>query len=286
MIHEALQYLFGKEDGVFVDCTAGEGGHTRAIIDRSSRKAKVIGLDVDAEVLEIAEQNLKEYQVFCQLFNSSYLNFDEVLGSLGIDKVDGFLLDLGVSTFQLKAQGRGFSYEVDEPLDMRMNLSNPNNADYVINRYSEKDLSRIIFEYGDEKRYSRKIARSIIRNRPIHTTGELVAAIKRALSPEERYRRRRHFATKTFQAIRMEVNQELETIRKTLEKIPNYLNPGGRIVVISFHSHEDRVVKNVFREKKDTELKILTKKPVLPTDEESAQNPRARSAKLRAAERI
>ena len=286
MIHEALHYLLFRKDGVYVDCTAGEGGHTRAIIEATSGKSRVIGFDLDKEVLEIAEQNLKEYQAFCQLFNSSYLNFDEIFGSLGISKVDGFLLDLGVSTFQLKAHGKGFSYEVDEPLDMRMGSSNSNDARNVVNTYSESDLSRIIFGYGEEKRYSRKIARSIVNSRPISTTGELVMAIKKALPPEERYRRKRHFATRTFQAIRMEVNRELETIRETLEKIPMYLKPGGRIVVISFHSLEDRVVKNVFRENKDTVLKLLTKKPVLPTEEESAQNPRARSAKMRAAERI
>jgi len=286
MVHEALHYLLTKDNGVYVDCTLGEGGHTRAIIEATSAKSTVIGLDVDAEVLALAERKLRDIQGNVHLFNVSYLNFDIVLESLGIDRVDGFLLDLGVSTYQLKAKGRGFSYEVDEPLDMRMNLDNPIKAADVVNKYSEQELARVIFEYGDEKRFSRRIARNIAKRRPIQTTFELVEAIRSALPPEERHRRKRHFATKTFQALRIEVNKELEVIRNTLLKIPEYLNPGGRVVAITFHSLEDRTVKIAFREKKDLELKILTKKPITPSESEVRENPRARSAKLRAAERI
>ncbi|AKI97879.1 16S rRNA (cytosine(1402)-N(4))-methyltransferase RsmH [Kosmotoga pacifica] len=286
MVHEALQYLLTRDDGVYVDCTLGEGGHTKAIIEATSARSTVIGLDVDAEVLALAERKLRDIQGNVRLFNVSYLDFDVVLGSLGINRVDGFLLDLGVSTYQLKARGRGFSYEVDEPLDMRMNLSNPVKAVDIVNKYSERELAKVIFEYGDEKRFSRRIARSIVKRRPIQTTFELVEAIRAALPPEERHKRKRHFATRTFQALRIEVNKELEVIRNTLEKIPGYLNPGGRVVVITFHSLEDRTVKHAFREKKGIELKILTKKPVVPSEEEVRENPRARSAKLRAAERI
>ncbi len=287
MIHEALHYLLSKQEGgLYFDCTAGEGGHMRAILEATKGLSRVVGLDVDREVLELAERNLKDYQGCFQLFNLSYANFEIVLRQLGVTKVDGFLLDVGVSTFQLKSLGRGFSYDIDEPLDMRMDLSRELTAERVVNGYSEKDLARIIFEYGEEQRFARKIARSIVSRRPLYSTKDLVEAIKKAIPPAERYKRKRHFATRTFQAIRIEVNDELENIEKTLRAIPCYLNPGGRVVIISFHSLEDGIAKRVFREKMDIELKILTKKPLSPSEEEIDLNLRARSARLRAAERI
>jgi 16S rRNA (cytosine1402-N4)-methyltransferase len=287
MIHEALHYLLSKQEGgLYFDCTAGEGGHMRAILEATKGLSRVVGLDVDREVLELAERNLKDYQGCFQLFNLSYANFEIVLRQLGVTKVDGFLLDVGVSTFQLKSLGRGFSYDIDEPLDMRMDLSRELTAERVENGYSEKDLARIIFEYGEEQRFARKIARSIVSRRPLYSTKDLVEAIKKAMPPAERYKRKRHFATRTFQAIRIEVNGELENIEKTLRAIPCYLNPGGRVVIISFHSLEDGIAKRVFREKMDVELKILTKKPLSPSEEEIDLNLRARSARLRAAERI
>ncbi|AFK06385.1 S-adenosyl-methyltransferase MraW [Mesotoga prima MesG1.Ag.4.2] len=287
MIHEALHYLLGgRLTGTYIDCTAGEGGHIRAMLEATEGQAKIIGLDVDSEVLNIAEQNLKDYRESVELFNLSYVDFEIALRQAGVEKVDGFLLDVGVSTFQLKAKGRGFSYELDEPLDMRMNLSQKRTAADVVNSYREDELSRIIFEFGDEKRFARKIARSIVSRRPLFTTKDLHDAIKAAIPPAERYKRRRHFATKTFQAVRIEVNQELENIESTLRKIPGFLNQGGRIVIISFHSLEDGIAKRVFREKSESELKILTKKPVQPSKEEVELNLRARSARLRAAERI
>jgi len=287
MIHEALHYLLSKQEGgLYFDCTAGEGGHIRAILEATKGLSRVVGLDVDREVLELAERNLKDYQGCFQLFNLSYANFEIVLRQLGVTKVDGFLLDVGVSTFQLKSLGRGFSYDIDEPLDMRMDLSRELTAERVVNGYSEKDLARIIFEYGEEQRFARKIARSIVSRRPLYSTKDLVEAIKKAMPPAERYKRKRHFATRTFQAIRIEVNDELENIEKTLRAIPCYLNPGGRVVIISFHSLEDGIAKRVFREKMDVELKILTKKPLSPSEEEIDLNLRARSARLRAAERI
>lgn len=287
MIHEALHYLLSKQEGgLYFDCTAGEGGHIRAILEATKGLSRVVGLDVDREVLELAERNLKDYQGCFQLFNLSYANFEIVLRQLGVTKVDGFLLDVGVSTFQLKSLGRGFSYDIDEPLDMRMDLSRELTAERVVNGYSEKDLARIIFEYGEEQRFARKIARSIVSRRPLYSTKDLVEAIKKAIPPAERYKRKRHFATRTFQAIRIEVNDELENIEKTLRAIPCYLNPGGRVVIISFHSLEDGIAKRVFREKMDIELKILTKKPLLPSKDEIDLNLRARSARLRAAERI
>jgi 16S rRNA (cytosine1402-N4)-methyltransferase len=287
MIHEALHYLLSKQEGgLYFDCTAGEGGHMRAILEATKGLSRVVGLDVDREVLELAERNLKDYQGCFQLFNLSYANFEIVLRQLGVTKVDGFLLDVGVSTFQLKSLGRGFSYDIDEPLDMRMDLSRELTAERVVNGYSEKDLARIIFEYGEEQRFARKIARSIVSRRPLYSTKDLVEAIKKAMPPAERYKRKRHFATRTFQAIRIEVNGELENIEKALRAIPCYLNPGGRVVIISFHSLEDGIAKRVFREKMDVELKILTKKPLSPSEEEIDLNLRARSARLRAAERI
>lgn len=287
MIHEALHYLLSKQEGgLYFDCTAGEGGHMRAILEATKGLSRVVGLDVDREVLELAERNLKDYQGCFQLFNLSYANFEIVLRQLGVTKVDGFLLDVGVSTFQLKSLGRGFSYDIDEPLDMRMDLSRELTAERVVNGYSEKDLARIIFEYGEEQRFARKIARSIVSRRPLYSTKDLVEAIKKAIPPAERYKRKRHFATRTFQAIRIEVNDELENIEKALRAIPCYLNPGGRVVIISFHSLEDGIAKRVFREKMDIELKILTKKPLLPSKDEIDLNLRARSARLRAAERI
>lgn len=258
----------------------------RAILEATKGLSRVVGLDVDREVLELAERNLKDYQGCFQLFNLSYANFEIVLRQLGVTKVDGFLLDVGISTFQLKSLGRGFSYDIDEPLDMRMDLSRELTAERVVNGYSEKDLARIIFEYGEEQRFARKIARSIISRRPLYSTKDLVEAIKKAIPPAERYKRKSHFATRTFQAIRIEVNDELENIEKALRAIPCYLNPGGRVVIISFHSLEDGIAKRVFREKMDIELKILTKKPLLPSKDEIDLNLRARSARLRAAERI
>ncbi|HCO70220.1 16S rRNA (cytosine(1402)-N(4))-methyltransferase RsmH [Mesotoga sp.] len=287
MIREALHYLLGERvDGTYVDCTAGEGGHMKAILEATNGQARVFGLDVDREVLDIAEQNLEDYRGSYRLFNLSYVDFEIVLKQAGIEKVDGFLLDVGLSTFQLKSKGRGFSYELDEPLDMRMNLSLKTTAAEVVNSYKESELARIVFEYGDEKRFARRIARSIVSRRPLFTTKDLHDAVKAAIPPAERYKRKRHFATRTFQAIRIEVNQELENIDSTLKRIPGFLKQGGRIVIISFHSLEDGIAKRVFREKSNSELRILTKKPLRPSEEEVELNLRARSARLRAAERI
>ncbi|GAB6188567.1 16S rRNA (cytosine(1402)-N(4))-methyltransferase RsmH [Marinitoga arctica] len=284
MVNEVLEFLITKEDGIYVDCTTGEGGHIKAIYEKTNGKAKIIGVDLDYEVLEIAEKRLKEITDEIEFFKASYRDIDIVLHGLGINKVDGFLMDLGVSTFQLKGEKRGFSFMKDEPLDMRMDPDTDFTAWNVVNEYSEEQLSKIIFEYGEEFKFARKIARSIVNSRPINTTFELVGAIKKALPPKERYRRRRHFATKTFQAIRIEVNREFDNIRTALEKFPEFLNNGGRICVISFHSLEDKIVKNFFRNHE--KLKLLTKKPILPKEEEINENPRARSARIRVAERI
>jgi 16S rRNA (cytosine1402-N4)-methyltransferase len=284
MVEEVLSYLITKKDGIYVDCTAGEGGHIKAILEFTDKMARIIGVDVDYEVLEIAEQRLKDLSDNVVLIKSSYKDVDMVLRGLGIDKVDGFLMDLGVSTFQLKGENRGFSFTKDEPLDMRMDVQSEKDAAYIVNNYSEEELRRIIFEYGEEKRFAHSISKSIVKNRPINTTLELVNAIRKGLPSSQVHERHRHFATKTFQALRIEVNEELKNIEETLSKLENFLKVGARVAVITFHSLEDRIVKNFF--KNNERYNFLTPKPILPTQEEIKNNPRSRSAKLRVAEYI
>jgi len=284
MVEEVLSYLITKKDGIYVDCTAGEGGHIKAILEFTNSEAKVIGVDVDYEVLEIAEQKLKDLSDNVVLIKSSYKDIDMVLRGLGIDKVDGFLMDLGVSTFQLKGENRGFSFTKDEQLDMRMDVQAKKDAAYIVNNYSQEELRRIIFEYGEEKRFAHSISKSIIKNRPINTTQELVNAIRKGLPSSQVHERRRHFATKTFQALRIEVNEELKNIEETLAKFESFLKVEARVAIITFHSLEDRIVKNFF--KNNDRYNFLTPKPILPTQEEIKLNPRSRSAKLRVAEYI
>ncbi|BBE31903.1 ribosomal RNA small subunit methyltransferase H [Tepiditoga spiralis] len=283
MVNEVLDYLITVEDGIYVDCTAGEGGHSKAIYEKCNGKARVISVDVDYEVLGIAEKRLKELSYKIDFFKAPYQEIDIVLAGLGVKKVNGFFMDLGVSTFQLKGVGRGFTFMKDEPLDMRMDLEADKTAHYVVNEYSEQELSKIIFEYGEEFRFSRKIAKRIVQARPLNTTFELVEAIKSAFPYSEIRKRKRHFATKTFQAIRIEVNGEFNNIKTALNKFGNYLEVGGRVVVLSFHSLEDKIIKTFF--KNDERFNLLTKKPLIPSEEEIKNNPRARSTKLRAAEK-
>ncbi len=280
MLNEVVDNLVRKVDGVYVDCTVGEGGHTERIAERISERGLVIGLDVDSEVLEIASKKLSPFSNV-RLIKSSYVDVPKVLKEMNIHKVDGFVVDLGVSTYQLKAKGRGFSFNVDEPLDMRMDFDNELTAEYVVNNYPEEKLSEIIYLYGEE-RHARRIARAIVENRPVKTTGQLVEIIKKVIPPKERFSRKRHFATKTFQAIRIEVNKELENIKKFLDFAPDLLNLGGRLVVITFHSLEDRLVKHTLKNNKNLRMFEL----ILPTKDEIENNPRSRSAKLRVAERV
>ncbi|QAV33661.1 16S rRNA (cytosine1402-N4)-methyltransferase [Fervidobacterium changbaicum] len=282
LLKEVVDNLVWKPDGVYVDCTVGEGGHTRAIAERILETGgRVIGIDVDSEVLQIAERNLETYPNV-QLFKFSYVDLPVLLNLLQVHSVDGLLVDLGVSTYQLKGEGRGFSFNQDEPLDMRMNLENELTAHHVVNTYPEDRLADIIYNYGEE-RFARRIARSIVNSRPINTTRELVEAIRRALPYKEIHSRKRHFATKTFQAIRIEVNKELENLAKFLSFAPDLLTPGGRLAIISFHSLEDRLVKHTF--KNDPRLEPIGDF-VAPSMEELAENPRSRSAKLRVAKRV
>jgi len=282
LLKEVVDNLVWKPDGVYVDCTVGEGGHTKAIAERILETGgRVIGIDVDSEVLQIAERNLEAYPNV-QLFKFSYVDLPVLLNLLQVHKVDGLLVDLGVSTYQLKGEGRGFSFNQDEPLDMRMNLESELTAHHVVNTYPEDRLADIIYNYGEE-RFARRIAHSIVQNRPINTTRELVEAIRKALPYKEIHNRKRHFATKTFQAIRIEVNKELENLAKFLSFAPDLLTTGGRIAIISFHSLEDRLVKHAF--KNDPRLEPLGDF-IAPSIEEIAENPRSRSAKLRVAKRV
>jgi len=282
LLREVVENLVWKPDGVYVDCTVGEGGHTQAIAEQILEAGgRVIGIDVDSEVLQIAERNLETYPNV-QLFKFSYVELPVLLNLLQVHTIDGLLVDLGVSTYQLKAEGRGFSFNQDEPLDMRMNLESELTAYHVVNTYPEEKLANIIYNYGEEN-FARRIARSIVQNRPLHTTKELVEAIRKGLPYKEIHNRKRHFATKTFQAIRIEVNKELENVAKFLSFAPDLLSSNGRLAIISFHSLEDRLVKHFYRD--DPRLEPLGDF-ISPTLEEIAENPRARSAKLRIAKRL
>jgi 16S rRNA (cytosine1402-N4)-methyltransferase len=284
---DAIQYLRPERGGVFLDCTVGLGGHTSALL--AAGATRIIGLDRDRDALDRAREALAPRLEQVDLVHADFRSLDAVLDRLGVAVVDGALADLGVSSMQFDAPGRGFSFQRDEPLDMRMDRSGGDTAADLVARSDERELADAIFQYGEE-RYSRRIARAIVdarRRSPIDTTAQLAAIVRRAIP-------RRGFmridpATRTFQAIRIWVNQELEGLDRFLESAARRLRSGARLVVITFHSLEDRIVKHTFRalEQNDAAaLKVLTRKPVVPSDEEVQRNPRARSAKLRAAERV
>lgn len=286
LLRESVRLLTENGGKVYVDCTLGLGGHAKEIL-KQRKEIFLIGIDKDEEAIQIAKENLKEFEGRFVIYKADFKDFDLVLEEEGIDRVDGFLFDLGTSMLQLKSE-RGFSFQIDAPLDMRMDKEQTLTAYKVVNQYPERELARIIKEYGEEK-FAKRIARAIVQRRkkkPIETTGELVEVILSAV-PEPYKHGRIHPATRTFQAIRIEVNKELESLKEALYKTPDYLNPKGRLVVISFHSLEDRIVKHFMKEKeKEGVFKILTKKPITPSEEEVKENPASRSAKLRAAERV
>jgi 16S rRNA (cytosine1402-N4)-methyltransferase len=273
--------------GVFVDCTVGLGGHSSALL--AAGAGRIIGLDRDVDALDRARTTLAPWLERVELVHADYRSLDSVLERLGVPLVDGTLADLGLSSMQLDAPGRGFSFQRDEPLDMRMDRSGGETAADLLARSSEIELADAIFQLGEE-RYSRRIARALVdarRQAPIETTGRLAAIVRRAIP--RRGLMRIDPATRTFQAFRIWVNRELEGLERFLQAAARRLRSGGRLVVITFHSLEDRVVKHTFRALAQTEvatLKVLTKKPIVPTEEEVQRNPRARSAKLRAAERV
>jgi 16S rRNA (cytosine1402-N4)-methyltransferase len=284
---DVLSHLRPERGGLFVDCTVGLGGHSRALLE--SGATRVIGLDRDRDALSAARLTLAPWADRVDLVHADYRALDDVLDARGVNLVDGALADLGVSSMQFDAPGRGFSFQRDEPLDMRMDRSTGDTAAQLIARAGERELADTIYAYGEE-RFSRRIARAIVHARqeaPIDTTVKLATIVRRAI-PGRGYQRIDP-ATRTFQAIRIWVNRELEGLDRFLEAAARRLRVGARLVVLTFHSLEDRIVKHTFRaleRSHDAMLKVLTKKPVVPGDEEIRLNPRARSAKLRAAEKM
>ena len=287
LVAEALAYLRPDRGGLFVDCTVGLGGHAKALLEGGA--TRVIGFDRDVEALSIARTTLAPWADRVALIHADYRTLDRELDALGVARVDGALADLGVSSLQLDAPGRGFSFQRDEPLDMRMNTSEGETAADLVAQASERDQADAIYAYGEE-RFSRRIARAILEARmdgPILTTGRLAAVVRRAVP--YRGHSRIDPATRTFQALRIWVNQELEGLDRFLVSVARRLAVGGRLVAISFHSLEDRIVKHTLRalqQGADVALTVLTKKPVTAGEAELLRNPRARSAKLRAAERM
>ena len=284
---EAIALLAPARGGLFVDCTVGLAGHARALLEGGA--SQLIGLDRDPAAIAAARKNLEPWADRVELVHADYRAFDEVLDSRKIELVDGAVADLGISSMQLEAEGRGFSFQRDEPLDMRMDPTAGETAADLVARTSERDIADIIFKYGEE-RFSRRIARSIVTARgesPIATTRQLATIVRRSV-PHRGYSRIDP-ATRTFQALRIWVNRELEGLDRFIETAVRRLRTGRRLVVISFHSLEDRVVKHTLRALERGEqalVRVLTKKPVVPSEDEVLNNPRARSAKLRAAERL
>jgi 16S rRNA (cytosine1402-N4)-methyltransferase len=283
---EALQYLQPERGGLYVDCTVGLGGHARALLEHGA--SRLIGLDRDPTALSEARRVLAPWGDRATLVHADYRALDAVLDAQGVDLVDGALADLGVSSMQFDAPGRGFSFQRDEPLDMRMDQSSGATAADLIAQATERELADAIFTYGEE-RYSRRIARAIVTARasaPVATTFQLAALVRRSV-PHRGYMRIDP-ATRTFQAIRIWVNRELDGLDRFVADAVRRLRAGARLVVITFHSLEDRIVKHTLRglERVDVLVRVLTKKPVVAGDEEIDRNPRARSAKLRAAERV
>ena len=284
-----LHYLRPERGGLFIDCTVGLGGHAKALLE--SGATRLIGLDRDTDALAAARSTLAPWSDRVELVHADYRSFEDVLAARNVESIDGALADLGVSSLQLDAEGRGFSFQRDEPLDMRMDRTAGESAADIVARASEQDLADAIYAYGEE-RYSRRIARSLVaarREEPIATTGRLAAIVRRAV-PRRGYTRIDP-ATRTFQALRIWVNRELEGLDRFIEAVVGRLRAGARLVVISFHSLEDRIAKHTFRaleqqRKPGATVTVLTKKPVVAGDAELDANPRARSAKLRAAERV
>ena len=302
LVNECLAGLNIKENGIYVDGTLGGAGHSSEILKRLSNEGRLIGIDQDTDALKAAKERLKDYSNVT-FVHSNFSNIENVLNNLNIDGVDGILMDLGVSSYQLDEGERGFSYMKDAPLDMRMNRENDFSAYNVVNEYSEEDLYRIIRDYGEEK-FAKRIASFIVENRQeknIETTLELVEIIKNAI-PAKARREGPHPAKRTFQAIRIEVNSELSILNKTIEDGVEKLNKGGRMAIITFHSLEDRIVKNKFRDLavscrcpkefpvcvcgEKAKVKIISRKAIEPTKEEVEVNPRSRSAKLRVIEKL
>jgi 16S rRNA (cytosine1402-N4)-methyltransferase len=290
MSEEVLSWLVREDGRIYLDCTVGYSGHAEKVLEASGPDSRLIGLDRDEVAITASRKRLARFGDRVLLLHGHFMDLKQHLTASGIGRVDGILFDLGVSSLQLEEPARGFSFQVDGPLDMRMDQSMSETAADLVNRRPEAQLADTIFQFGEE-RFSRRIARAIVRARerhPLATTKELVSVIEGAVPANYRHGRL-HCATRTFQAIRIAVNQELDCLEPALRDATDVLSSGGRLCVISFHSLEDRIVKHTLRAlsgKDDPALVVLTKKPQIPTREESDRNPRSRSAKLRAAQRV
>ena len=302
MLEEVIESLAIKPNGIYVDGTLGGAGHSSEIVKRLGEDGRLIGIDQDGEAIEAATKRLKPYKDKVTIVRSNYAQMKEVLRDLGIHKVDGILLDLGVSSYQLDNAERGFTYREDVPLDMRMDQRQTKTAKDIVNDYSEMELYHIIRSYGEDK-FAKNIAKHIVQARqkaPIETTGQLIEVIKAAI-PKKVRATGGHPAKKTFQAIRIELNHELDVLKNNLEDMIDLLNDEGRIAIITFHSLEDRIVKNIFRTSERpcicppefpvcvcgrvSKGKVITRKPIVPGKEELEENSRSKSAKLRVFER-
>ena len=304
LLNETIENLNIKPDGIYADGTLGGGGHAYQVASRLSEKGRLIGIDQDADAIAAAGERLKEFGDKITIIRSNYANMKEELHRIGVEKVDGIVLDLGVSSFQLDTPERGFTYrDENAPLDMRMDDRQSLTAKDIVNGYSEMDLYRIIRDYGEDK-FAKNIAKHIVQERakkPIETTGELTEII-RASIPMKVQVTGGHPAKRTFQAIRIKLNKELEVLQNNLDDMIDLLNPGGRICIITFHSLEDRIVKTNFKRNenpctcpsdfpvcvcgKKSKGKVVTRKPILPSEEELEVNSRSKSAKLRVFERV
>lgn len=298
LLNETIDGLNIKPDGIYVDGTLGGGGHAYEVCRRLGEKGSIVGIDQDAAAIEAASARLKDFGEKVTIVRSNYCDMKSKLHELGIDKVDGIVLDLGVSSYQLDTAERGFSYREDAPLDMRMDTRQKMTARDIVNDYTEADLYRVIRDYGEDK-FAKNIAKHIVQARavkPVETTAEL-SKIIRASIPMKFQKKSGHPAKRTFQAIRIELNRELDVLRDSLDDMIDLLNPGGRLCIITFHSLEDRIVKSAFRKNenpctcppdfpvcvcgKKSKGSIITKKPILPSEEELEYNSRSKSAKLR-----
>ena len=281
---EVAFFLRPRHEGWVIDGTVGMGGHAEAVLTMTPPTVRLLGLDADPEALARAQGRLARFGERVALEHANFRDLGSVAQRHGIARAQAVLLDLGISSYQLDASGRGFSFQGDEPLDMRLDPTTGRTAASLLNQLPEPELSRLIAEHGDEP-HARRVARSIVRRRPLRTTRDLVAAVQSAV-PRRAWPRRLHVATRTFQAIRMAVNEEAEALRQALPDAAALLSPRARLVVISFHSGEDRIVKQTFRSLASAGFAELEPSPFMPGDDEVRVNPRARSAKLRVLERV
>lgn len=303
LLTETIDNLNIKPDGIYLDGTLGGGGHAYQICKRLSGNGRFFGIDQDEDAILAATKRLEDFKDNITIIHSNYCNAREALLERGVEKVDGIILDLGVSSYQLDNEERGFSYKYDTDLDMRMDRRNAFSAKTIINEYSEAELYRIIRDYGEE-RFAKNIAKHIVQRRtgkPVETTGELNEIIKAAI-PAKMRAKTGHPSKRTFQAVRIECNHELEVLRDSLDQMIEMLNPGGRLCIITFHSLEDRIVKSAFKKNenpctcppefpvcvcgKSSKGRVITRKPILPGENELEENKRAKSAKLRVFEKI